>query len=139
MSNYDVVTAALAGKTMDRKSMNMGTVAGNDWYGARLNYYGALPTRLKKILDRRRRDGKIRQVIYSYSTPIAWLDGDVWIVPDVTYSITTTKHQSELWRLNNRRGVPWDAGMDEYLQVLKGATRYIPNYRDRAVGSYVAA
>lgn len=34
-------------------------------------------------------------LIYSYQTPIAWVDSDgVWFVPDVRYSVTTTNHQS---------------------------------------------
>lgn len=38
-------------------------------------------------------------VVYSYTTPIAWHinggseSGDWWVVPDVKYSTTTTKHQ----------------------------------------------
>jgi hypothetical protein len=92
-------------------------------------YYGYLPSRLRKILDERFRAGAISQVIYSYSTPIAWLDGDVWIVPDVRYSATTsTKHQSQLYRIRNDRYIPADAGMDEYMQVLKGLAEYSRGY-----------
>ena len=37
----------------------------------------------------------IDYVIYSYSTPIAWLRGDgEWAMPDAKYSVTTTKHQT---------------------------------------------
>jgi len=32
--------------------------------------------------------------IWSYDTPIAWLTDDVWYVPLVSYSPTTTNHQS---------------------------------------------
>lgn len=40
-------------------------------------------------------------VVYSYNTPIAWHlshdDGeDRWIVPDVKYSMTTTRHQGKI-------------------------------------------
>jgi hypothetical protein len=36
-----------------------------------------------------------RYVIRSYATPIAWLARDgQWVVPDVTYSPTTSRHQS---------------------------------------------
>jgi hypothetical protein len=34
-------------------------------------------------------------VIYSYSTPIAWLANGKWITPDVNYSITTKQHQNK--------------------------------------------
>lgn len=34
-------------------------------------------------------------VIHSYATPIAWQTADgEWIVPDVSYSSTTSRHQS---------------------------------------------
>lgn len=34
-------------------------------------------------------------VIWSYSTPVAWLDADgEWQVPDVRYSVTTGRQQS---------------------------------------------
>lgn len=35
--------------------------------------------------------------VYSYETPIAWVDksGD-WVVPDVKYSVTTSKHQGRI-------------------------------------------
>lgn len=38
-----------------------------------------------------------RYVIYSYGTPIAWRDrrGE-WTVPDVRYSVTTSKHQGKV-------------------------------------------
>lgn len=35
--------------------------------------------------------------VYSYWTPIAWLNEDgVWISPDVKYSVTTSKHQNKI-------------------------------------------
>lgn len=37
--------------------------------------------------------------VYSYATPIAWLSGTAWFVPDVTYSSTTSRHQSFVRRL----------------------------------------
>jgi hypothetical protein len=34
--------------------------------------------------------------VYSYSTPIAWWsEQEGWVIPDVKYSITTTRHQSK--------------------------------------------
>ena len=32
--------------------------------------------------------------VYSYATPIAWFAHGVWTVPDVRYSVTTSKHQN---------------------------------------------
>lgn len=44
-------------------------------------------------------------VVYSYSTPIGWWsEADGWTVPSEKYSITTTKHQSNLpWGEHVRR------------------------------------
>lgn len=34
-------------------------------------------------------------VVYSYNTPIAWWDATTgWVIPDVKYSPTTSRHQS---------------------------------------------
>ena len=51
-------------------------------------------------------DSVVNYVIYSYNTPIAYRrvadwnrDGTAnyeWIVPDVRYSVTTTKHQGKV-------------------------------------------
>lgn len=35
-------------------------------------------------------------VIYSYATPIAWKMDDKWFIPDVKYSVTTTRHQNKI-------------------------------------------
>ena len=36
-------------------------------------------------------------VIYSYSTPIAWLRGDgSWFMPVADYSVTTTRHKNTI-------------------------------------------
>lgn len=76
---------------------------------------------------------KITAVIYSYDTPIAWLDGDVWVVPDAKYSATTsTKHATHLWRLPNRVWIPADCGAgDEYDAFISRRSQY--------TGSSVAA
>lgn len=83
---------------------------------------GELPTRLARIM--RERDDSIVQVIYSYLTPIAWLDAGQWIVPLVSYSITTGKHQSYLSVLDYEL-VPWDCSLDEYLRVLNAQMRFV--------------
>lgn len=33
-------------------------------------------------------------VVHSYATPIAWHANGVWVMPDVKYSRTTTRHQN---------------------------------------------
>lgn len=35
-------------------------------------------------------------VVYSYGTPIAWYANGIWTMPDVRYSVTTSRHQSAL-------------------------------------------
>ena len=35
-------------------------------------------------------------IVYSYNTPIGWLESDGWHIPDVRYSVTTSRHQSKL-------------------------------------------
>ena len=83
---------------------------------------GYLPDRLRKIVMARA--DSIVQVIYSYDTPIAWLDAGQWIVPDVSYSPTSGKHQGYLYVLDYEL-VPWDCSMEEYLRVLNAQMRYI--------------
>lgn len=83
---------------------------------------GALPGALTRIMSDRAES--ITQVIYSYSTPIAWLDAGQWVVPDVRYSNTTGKHQSYLRGLNYEL-VPWDCPLDEYMRVLNAQMRFV--------------
>lgn len=35
-------------------------------------------------------------IVYSYNTPIGWIEADDWHIPDVRYSVTTSRHQSKL-------------------------------------------
>ena len=39
--------------------------------------------------------------IYSYATPIAWYSDGTWTIPDVTYSVTTSRHQGIVRRAVN--------------------------------------
>lgn len=137
-TNADIVPLAL-------RSVNAATTTGNmstDHFrvGTTRTWppcVGILPTRLVNILDQRFQAGTIRQVIYSYSTPIAWLDGDTWVVPDVRYSPTTaSKHQSQLWRLRDSVSIPWDCGIEEYQRVLEGHMIYSRGYGNK-LGTYV--
>jgi len=126
LTNSDIGRAALNGQTARTYSGNFSTdhfPLGSHYAAA---YKGYLPARLYKILQERA--PFIDQVVYSYSTPIAWRDNGVWIKPAVTYSATTSsKHSSQI----AGRAVPWDAGMEEYLSVLAGRIAY-----DRYVGAY---
>lgn len=55
--------------------------------------FGQLPEDWKRTL--RARWEHVTYVVFSYQTPIAWFDNDAnaWIVPEHTYSVTTTRHQ----------------------------------------------
>ena len=53
----------------------------------------------------------IDYVIYSYSTPIAWLRGDgEWAMPAADYSVTTTRHKNTI-----------RAAIQEYKKALNNA------------------
>ena len=83
---------------------------------------GYLPDRLRKIVMKRA--DSITQVIYSYNTPIAWLDAGQWIRPLVSYSITTGKHQSYLSVLD-AEVIPWDCALDEYERIMNAQMRFV--------------
>lgn len=122
-TNADVARLALSGRDGESATGDMSTrsTTGNRWAPST----GRLPYRLAEILAARFERGAVDQVIYSYGTIIAWRDCGTWIVPDVSYSVTTSgKHQSQLWRLPTLRSIPRDAGMDEYLQILDGFAVY---------------
>jgi hypothetical protein len=57
-------------------------------------YGGQLPRELES--DVRQAD----YIVWSYGTPIAWHAGGRWTVPNVRYSITTSRHQSTLYMVS---------------------------------------
>ena len=124
-ANYDIPTFAAYGKDADGY--------GSMWtrscpMGARFTGpLGHLPKRLQEIM--RARVATITTVIYSYGTPIAWFDAGQWILPDVSYSVTTGKHQGYCWRLRPAQ-IPWDCSLDEYMRVLNGQMRFIGRGKD---------
>lgn len=56
---------------------------------------GRLPWEFRTVFLRDR-DESDMYVIWDYWTPIAWKrdDSDIWKMPPVTYSVTTTHHQN---------------------------------------------
>lgn len=115
-TNAQIVTAAQMGREAQTTTGNMSTL----FY---VRSIGSLPRAWERLLIERRNLGAITQVIYSYSTPIAWFDTEHgWIVPQVRYSITTSsKHQTHLYRLGGRHiYLPWDATEDDARRVLSG-------------------
>lgn len=68
--------------------------AGNFWAEDRavMISLGHLPRHLDRFWHAERRN--VDYVVYSYATPIAWrLKSGEWKYPEVTYSMTTTRHQ----------------------------------------------
>lgn len=88
-------------------------------------YAGRLPRRVaERFYEARERNGRYLPTFYSYGTPIAWLDGDTWVIPDVSYSITTSHHQSHLWQLPKPVYIPSDCGPLGYERLLSGLDTY---------------
>lgn len=49
---------------------------------------------VKILTDRDGAGARGLYVVYSYSTPIAWFDGETWTIPPIKYSPTTSRHQN---------------------------------------------
>ena len=62
--------------------------------------YGRLPDAERAVLrDVAQEHGSQTYVVYSYGTPAAWAaPGGPLYIPDVKYSVTTSKHQSYIRR-----------------------------------------
>jgi hypothetical protein len=63
-------------------------------------YPGQLPRELAAGLE------SADYVVFSYSTPIAWHGPDGWTVPAVRYSITTSRHQGNLYAITGEVSRP---------------------------------
>lgn len=73
------------------KPFRVGNVSGtaNDLFDA-----GRMPEPFRTEYLNAMRDNRVRYVIRSYHTPIAWLTDEGWTIPPVPYSRTTSNHQS---------------------------------------------
>lgn len=117
---------ALRGIRAETVTGNMSTDPGAPYY------WGYLPKNLAGIFGTMR--DRISQVVYSYATPIAVCIDGVWIIPDVTYSpSTSSNHQCQLYMLGGYY-VPWDCSAEELERVIAGKMKYL---RDRKVGRWV--
>ena len=73
---------------------------GNNLYGVVTPYNeivrltGQLPIEFEQQLKLDQPDF----VVYSYNTPIAWHSDKGWFIPEVKYSVTTSKHQNYVRR-----------------------------------------
>jgi hypothetical protein len=68
-----------------------GTLTGYECAGA--PYTGRLPERFVSEIEAASMSHDF-YVVMSYATPIAWFANGEWTVPDVKYSVTTSRHQS---------------------------------------------
>ena len=120
-TNAQIVSLALSGNEGETTTGNMSTEN-----RGHLGYAGAtghMPRAWERLYSARAASRAVVRVIYSYNTPIAWLDRDYgWIIPDASYSVTTsTRHQSQLYRLRGRMiSAPWDATAEDMRRVLTG-------------------
>lgn len=79
---------------------NLWEFRGNSMLGRRVTpdsvTFGYLPREHSDALAERVLAGAVGYVVYSYGTPIAWRDDarEEWIIPDVKYSSTTSRHQN---------------------------------------------
>lgn len=68
------------------------------WATIRPSMFGRLPDQWHLKFEQ----SKPTYVVMSYSTPIAWWGLLGWVVPDVRYSVTTSKHQGVVRRALER-------------------------------------
>lgn len=137
-TNAQIVSLALHGIEGETTTGNMSTEnrEGIGYAGSR----GQMPKAWARLYSDRAHERAVLRVIYSYSTPIAWLDRDYgWIIPRVTYSVTTSaKHQSQLYRIRDARNLamPWDATPEDAQRVMDGRMLFVTDPRSRyAVGT----
>jgi hypothetical protein len=90
--NRDKITEAIRARRDFRIANMSGTRIGSRYpvQGGELNHHPAERARLDTGIDR----GEITYVIYSFATPIGWVEDGAGYVPDVRYTITTTHHQN---------------------------------------------
>lgn len=87
-------TRKILSKAMiDRNAFKRGNLSGKYWY---MDNMGQLPEQYQIELKQATQDNQV-YVVFSFQTPIAWCisnETDKWVIPDVTYSVTTSAHQS---------------------------------------------
>lgn len=85
ISNAKAGAAIVAGESFDNS---------NSTLGGRSSFIGWGDVPAEHRENSEVVDTHIAYWVYSYDTPIAWVDNNgVWFMPPVRYSITTTNHQ----------------------------------------------
>lgn len=83
-------------------------------------YMGALPAQYRDAFKAAIAEhGHALYIVRSYSTPIAWTDGRTATVPNVTYSQTTSGHQSHARHGLQQAGIPVEA-QSERVSLMTG-------------------
>lgn len=98
-----------------------GTLTGENFVSS----YGRLPGEWTKELLNAVNHNDVIYVVYSYTTPIAWVLKDgTEVQPPVKYSVTTSKHQGKLYGpAIGTRSVCMDCDLDiEYVPGGKGSS-----------------
>jgi hypothetical protein len=112
---------------------------------------GRLPDPFGSAYRKARAHGRILFTVYSYATPIAWLEQstngapDHWVMPDASYSATTSAHQSRVrevlselsngvpsaytWTLQGAYGCGWEdlTSEDSYREIMARRREYADN------------
>lgn len=93
----------------NRTPFKVGNVSGK-WYDSWQDVpKGQLPGSYTALMRDELKGCKF-YVVFSYRTPIAWLDADLeWHMPSYKYSATTTNHQSVVFVAIDNRGFYADA------------------------------
>ena len=87
--NSPAIMQALATRAPFVVTNFMATTQPTEW-----DTMGQLPPSHRAGLKQHLIDCRVTYVVYSYQTPIAWVvDGHTVVIPDVTYSLTTGRHQ----------------------------------------------
>lgn len=110
-----VPTFALRSNNDSQRAVNVLTSQGLEWQNNGRTLWGhsegheqfvlpngcQLPREWADGLQDAIHDGRVLYIVWSYETPIAWFVRSAinaqrsgWVMPDVRYSVTTSKHQS---------------------------------------------
>lgn len=122
-SNYDARNYIAA---REEFTSHTGSFSGRRHTPGRYVYTGHLPGRLAGTET----VGDADYIVFSYSTPIAWHLEDGWVVPPVSYSITTAKHQgiarSATGGQHSKHHLPqpWDLGLTARAGEILESIRY---------------
>lgn len=87
----------------NRTEFHRGNVSGKWSKKGEHLYMGWLPLFWRNILKKDIQDNDV-YVLYSYQTPMAWYNGDIWVIPDEKYSVSTTTHQGAFRTAIHRSG-----------------------------------